>query len=167
MPLTEITWSDDDDALGGGPANSSGNRTPPAFLVSPGATGTKVTMIPAGTPTNLTLTAGLAVDGFGNTIIGFSSASAIGTLAPATFNGATIGAIVDDYIAPGLTPFGVTVQFTGIVLQNFFTSITANGATFLSSAATYNNSGGNSNWNWLGGPLFGLANGGVYTVAFA
>lgn len=86
MPITEITFSDGDDALGGGPANTSGNMTPtstPAFSpvlslqsapAGPGVTDVSLSPVPIpATPSrtiNITGGTGISVFNEGQAIYG-------------------------------------------------------------------------------------------------
>ena len=79
---------------------------------------------------------------------GFESVSmGIGALVPGTFNGLNIVGIYQlETFGPPAKTFNVLID--GIVAVNFFTSITINGVTYLTSGATFTNPGGRSYWEW-------------------
>jgi hypothetical protein len=48
--------------------------------------------------------------------------------------------------------------------QSFFSSVHANGAAFISSAATYSYAGGIATWEWSGAGQFNFGNGNNYPL---
>lgn len=85
--------------------------------------------------TAFTLVAGSAATSFG-------FAAGIGSITPTTYKGIAINEVSVDTSASELT-----VNITGTLAQNFFTSINLNGSNFASSAASFSTPG-NSIWLW-------------------
>lgn len=94
-------------------------------------------------------------------IIGFNRGS-IGSIIPAdaTLKGRPVVVIEDQNIAGAFI-----VILEGVVASNFFTSITINGVTRLTSAASFSAST-NSQWDWNGATV-GLLDGNLYPVSFS
>lgn len=82
-------------------------------------------------------------------IYGYDPANGIGSITPTTFNGSTIRFLS----ASNLISFALqetTIAINGIADQSFFTSITLNGNTYLSSAASYTQGALFASWTWSG-----------------
>ena len=82
---------------------------------------------------------------------GYSSIEGFGSLTPTTFGGQTITVLYTDMFA------GTIMVVGALVSQNFFTSITFNGMTLLSSAATFNTFATSSQWEWPSDFMFSAA----------
>lgn len=143
MPLTDITWTAGDDALGGGPATVEVSPTGSGSLVSFGVA------IPAGSGTDYIFNS-VDVSGGAGLAYGFSLAGGLGSVSPGTINGAIINNIQS---SPGGAPPTLTVNLDGVLPQNWFTSITVNGFTFLTSAATFTPQATQTIWQWNGDPF--------------
>lgn len=78
-----------------------------------------------------------------------------GSLTPDTFNGSQVFALFStDALNETPVPH-CGIVLTGTLAQNFFTSITMNGVTFTSAAATFDNVSipGYSYWEWGASPF--------------
>jgi hypothetical protein len=74
----------------------------------------------------------------------------VGSVAPSTYLGSNLRFIVAEYSPPPFPFWNVYLYIDGDALgQNYFTTFTLNGQTFLSSAASYSEPGGGyTTWQW-------------------
>jgi hypothetical protein len=77
--------------------------------------------------------------------LGFA-AGLVGSLTPNTISGAVVVILASQEAIPPSGAFGVLLLTPE--LQDFFTSITLNGFTYLTSAASYSLPGGQAQWLW-------------------
>jgi len=95
------------------------------------------------------------------TTYGYSSTIVGSSISPTTFNSEEITSITT------ISPLGQTqIVFTSsVLLQTFWTSMTINGTTFLSSAATFTHPGGsNSMWSYSSSVLDGVIGATTFTI---
>lgn len=89
-----------------------------------------------------------------------------GTSSTSGFGAYQLSRLSDDYVSGNYIGSTFSLATSTNPGQSLFTSITANGKTFTSAAATYSYSGGIATWAWTTGP-FGFVSGSTYPLTFA
>lgn len=91
----------------------------------------------------------VAVETTNSGVVTWSSAGG-GSITPNTYNGHTISSVGSKQNpAPGSEQFTFIVM-SGVLAQNFFTSMTLNGTTLLSANAAWSQFLGLTTWQWSG-----------------
>lgn len=164
MPLTEIAFNVDELNPGEGSAQTQQVALLCAAGAAPGLGTLEATFTDlSGNPSVSTDFSVVMV----NTIPSscqYSLSLGDGSIAPASFKGSAILALTEN---DGTSPppiQGLFLTIAGLLAQNFFTSFTLNGATFLSSAATYSQSGGNTIWQFPTGTATVPPTGGTFAM---
>ena len=84
-------------------------------------------------------------------LYGYEPDLSVGSISPSTVFGATIASLTTNL---GTVPSRTTFSITGTHAKDFFTSLTGNGITVLSSAADYSQQAGESQWVWESVEMF-------------
>lgn len=149
-PISDIIWTADDSPLG----------IAQPLGIAPAVAGQSAMLISFGTDPSSDfslITAGIPDEtGF----IGFLSGLG-GSITPTELNGQTLLAMGD--LVSGAPPV-FTLGISGLLDQDFFTTITINSNMLATASASYMQLGGNTQWTWNG--LVGLSVGINYPVSF-